>query len=260
MTRTIDLVADLGEGFGPWRMGDDAALLDILTSANIACGFHAGDPRIMDTTVRECVTRGVGIGAHPSFPDLVGFGRREMALTADEVRTDMLYQVGALQAIAAYHDSRVAHIAPHGRLGNLVAVRADYANAVVDAVRHVDPELIVLAQDGMLADAARAAGLRVAIVGIADRAYENDGSLVPRSEPGAVIHDPEEIRDRTIRMVVDGVIRSRHGVDIPVTCDTVLVHGDTSGAVALATSIRDGLRDAGVTIAPLAEVVGSRQQ
>lgn len=260
MTTTIDLVADLGEGFGPWRMGDDEALLDILTSANIACGFHAGDPRIMDATVRACVARGVGIGAHPSFPDLVGFGRREMALTADEVRTDVLYQLGALQAIAAYHGSRVAHIAPHGRLGNLVAVREDYAHAVVDAVSHVDPELIVLAQDGRLADAARAAGLRVAIVGIADRAYEDDGSLVPRSEPGAVIHDPEEIRDRTIRMVVDGVIRSRHGIDIPVACDTVLVHGDTAGAVALATGIRDGLRDAGVTIAPLAEVVGSRSR
>lgn len=253
MIRRIDLVADLGEGFGPWRMGDDAALLDILTSANIACGFHAGDSQIMDETVRACVQRGVGIGAHPSFPDLQGFGRREMALTADEVRTDVLYQFGALQAIAAFHGATVTHIAPHGRLGNLVAVREDYADAVATAARRLDPELIVLAQDGKLADAARAAGLRVGIVGIADRAYEDDGTLVSRSEPGAVIHDGEEIRRRTVRMVVDGVIESRNGVLIPVACDTVLVHGDTAGAVDLAREIREGLESAGVEIAPLAD-------
>ena len=253
MTRRIDLVADLGEGFGPWRMGDDAALLDILTSANIACGFHAGDPRIMDETVRACVQRGVGIGAHPAFPDLQGFGRRDMGLTAEEVRTYVLYQFGALQAIATYHGAKVTHLAPHGRLGNLVAVREDYADAVASAARRTDPELIVLAQDGKLADAARAAGLRVGIVGIADRAYEDDGTLVRRSEPGAVIHDSDEIRQRTVRMVVDGVIESRNGVLIPVACDTVLVHGDTAGAVALAQQIRSGLEAAGVVIAPLAE-------
>ncbi|MDR2321202.1 MAG: 5-oxoprolinase subunit PxpA [Microbacterium sp.] len=253
MTRTIDLVADLGEGFGPWRMGDDAALLDILTSANVACGFHAGDPRIMDQTVRVCAQRGVGIGAHPSFPDLQGFGRRDMGLTAEEVRTDVLYQFGALQAIAAYHGAKVTHLAPHGRLGNLVAVREDYADAVATAARRLDPELIVLAQDGRLAEAARAAGLRVGIVGIADRAYEDDGTLVRRTEPGAVIRDPEEIQRRTVRMVVDGVIESRNGVPITVACDTVLVHGDTAGAVALAQRIRDGLEAAGVVIAPLAD-------
>lgn len=253
MTRKIDLVADLGEGFGPWRMGDDDALLDTLTSANIACGFHAGDPQIMDETVRACVERGVGIGAHPSFPDLVGFGRREMALSTDEVRTDIIYQLGALQGFAAYHGSKVAHLAPHGRLGNLVAVREDYAQAVVQAAVRIDPELIILAQDGALADAARAAELRVSIVGIADRAYEDDGSLVRRTEPGAVIHDPDLIRERTIRMVVDGVIESRNGVAIPVDCDTVLLHGDTAGAVSLARRIREGLAEAGVEIAPLAQ-------
>lgn len=256
MTRRIDLVADLGEGFGPWRMGDDEALLDVLTSANIACGFHAGDPDIMAATVRSCVQRGIGIGAHPSFPDLRGFGRREMTLSADEVRNDMIYQLGALQGFAAHAGSRVEHFAPHGRLGNLVATRADYAEAVVDAVRGIDPELIILAQDGELADAARAAGLRVGIVGIADRAYEDDGTLVRRTEPGAVIHDPDEIRARTIRMVVEGVIVSRNGVDIPVACDTVLVHGDTAGAVQLARSLRKGLEEAGVEIARLADVVG----
>ena len=253
MSRKIDLVADLGEGFGPWRMGDDTALLDVLTSANIACGFHAGDPQIMDQTVRACVQRGVGIGAHPSFPDLQGFGRRDMGLTAEEVRTDVLYQFGALQSIAAFHDAEVTHIAPHGRLGNLVAVREDYADAVATAARRISPELIVLAQDGKLADAARAAGLRVGIVGIADRAYEDDGTLVSRSEPDAVIHDPDEIERRTVRMVVDGVIESRNGMLIPVACDTVLVHGDTEGAVVLAKRIRAGLESAGVSIAPLAD-------
>ncbi|MGW9112622.1 LamB/YcsF family protein [Microbacterium sp. NPDC055683] len=253
MGRRIDLVADLGEGFGPWRMGDDAALLDVLTSANIACGFHAGDPRIMDETVRACAHRGVGIGAHPSFPDLAGFGRRDMGLSAEEVRTDVLYQLGALQAIASFHGASVTHLAPHGRLGNLVAVREDYAGAVAEAALRVDPSLIVLAQDGALADAARAAGLRVGIVGIADRAYQDDGTLVPRSQPGAVIHDPDEIERRTVRMVVDGVIESRGGVAIPVACDTVLVHGDTDGAVALAQRIRLGLERAGVEIAPLAD-------
>lgn len=258
MTRRVDLVADLGEGFGPWRMGDDAALLGILTSANIACGFHAGDPRIMDATVRACAERGVAVGAHPSFPDLGGFGRRQMALTADEVRTDVIYQIGALQAFAAYHGTRVAHVAPHGALGNLVAIRHDYAAAVVDAILHVDPTLIVLAQDGELARTAGDAGIAVGIVGIADRAYEDDGTLVPRSEPGAVIHDPGEIRDRTIAMVTDGVIVSRNGVRIPVACDTVLLHGDTPGAVDLARSIRDGVVTAGVEIAPLRDILEAR--
>lgn len=258
MTTHIDMVADLGEGYGPWRMGDDEALLDILTSANIACGFHAGDPQIMESTVRACVERGVAVGAHPSFPDLVGFGRREMALSADEVRADVVYQLGALQGFARYFGTNVAHVAPHGRLGNLVAVREDYAQAVVEAVIRVDPALIVLAQDGCLADAARAAQLRVGIVGIADRGYEDDGTLVPRSEPGAVIHDPSLIRDRTVRMVREGLITSRHGKDLRVECDTVLVHGDTLGAVALAKHLREGLEEAGVTISPLSDVLAAR--
>lgn len=255
MTLAVDLVADLGEGFGAYRVGDDEALLSLLTSANIACGFHAGDPRIMDATVRSCVGRGVGVGAHPSFPDLVGFGRRAMDLTPDEVRTDMLYQIGALHAFAVAHGTRVAHVAPHGRLGNLVAVRADYARAVVDAIASLDQTIIVLAQDGELATAARERGLRVGIVGIADRAYQDDGTLVPRGEPGAVITAPEEIARRTVRMVTEGVIRSVGGNDIPVECDTVLLHGDTPGAVACARTVRAALVDAGVEIAALADVL-----
>ncbi|MFC9680943.1 LamB/YcsF family protein [Streptomyces sp. NPDC056948] len=255
MTPTVDLVADLGEGFGAYTMGDDEALLEMLTSANVACGFHAGDPRIMDATVRTCVANRVAVGAHPSFPDLVGFGRRAMDLTPEEVRTDVLYQIGALQAFAVAHGTRVQHVAPHGRLGNLVAVRADYARAVVDAVASLDESLIVLAQDGELADAARARGLRVGIVGIADRAYRDDGTLVPRSEPGAVIHDPDEVARRTLRMVTEGVIRSADGKDIPVACDTVLLHGDSPGAIALAGRIRAELLAAGVEITSLDKVL-----
>jgi UPF0271 protein len=174
-----------------------------------------------------------------------------MGLTAHEVRTDITYQLGALAAFAAYHGTRVRHIAPHGRLGNLVAVREDYAAAVVDAVTRIDPELIVLAQDGKLAEAARAEGLAVAIVGIADRAYEDDGTLVPRSQEGAVIYDADEIARRTVRMVREGVIDSRNGVAIPIVADTVLLHGDTPSAVELSRRVRSELENAGVTIEPL---------
>lgn len=258
MTYPVDLVADLGEGFGAYTMGDDEALLDVLTSANIACGFHAGDPRTMDATIRSCAKRGISPGAHPSFPDLVGFGRRAMELTAEEVRTDVLYQIGALQAFAAAYGTRVNHVAPHGRLGNLVATRADYAAAVADAVAALDRSLIVLAQDGELATAARARGLPVGIVGIADRAYAADGTLVPRTQPGAVIRDAEEIAKRTVRMVTDGVIDSADGKAIPVECDTVLLHGDSPGAVAAARAVRSELLSAGVEIVPLPEVLRSK--
>jgi UPF0271 protein len=251
MARRIDLVADLGEGFGAYRMGDDEALLEIVTSANVACGFHAGDPRTMDATVAACVARGVAVGAHPSFPDLAGFGRRAMDLTADEVRTDVIYQVGALAGFAAAHGTRVTHVAPHGKLGNLVATRRDYAEAVVAAVRAVDAAMTVLAQDGELADAARSAGLAVGIVGIADRAYRDDGTLVPRSEPDAVIHDEDAIAARTVRMVTEGRIASVTGRDLQISCDTVLLHGDTAGAVRLARRIRAELEAAGVLIEPL---------
>eukprot|EP01133_Synstelium_polycarpum_P025437 gene25437-30534_t len=227
MATSIDLVADLGEGFGTWTMGADDALLDTLTSANIACGFHAGDPRTMDATVRGCVSRGIGIGAHPSFPDLAGFGRRAMDLSENEVRTDVLFQLGALHAFAVASGTSLSHIAPHGKLGNLVAVRQDYARAVVDAVAAFDPSLIVLAQDGALADEATARGLSVGI--------------------------------RTVRMVVEEVVEAVDGTLIPVVADTVLVHGDNPGAVANAKAIRAALEAAGVTIAPLTRVVASRR-
>ena len=232
-------------------MGDDAALLEVVSSANIACGFHAGDPRIMDRTVADCVARGVNIGAHPSFPDLVGFGRRTVDATAEEVRTDVTYQLGALQAFARAHGTRVSHLAPHGRLGNLVAVREDYARAVVDAVERVDPDLIVLAQDGQLAERAAAAGLPVAIVGIADRAYRKDGTLVPRTEDGAVVTDGREIARRAVRMVREGVVETIDGNDLPVRADTILLHGDSAEAVSISRTVREALEAADVTVTPL---------
>lgn len=258
MTTKVDLVADVGEGFGAWTMGDDDALLDILTSANIACGFHAGDPQIMDRTVANCVARGIGIGAHPSFPDRVGFGRRAMDLTADEVRTDILYQVGALHAFAAAHGASLSHITPHGRLGNLVATDANYAAAVVDAVQSFDPTMIVLAQDGELADRARQQGLRVGIVAVVDRAYLADGTLVPRSEAGAVIHDLDTLVSRAVQLVTEGRTEAVDGTPIPVSADTLLLHGDNAGAVQTARAIREALDDAGVEIASLAEVLDVR--
>jgi 5-oxoprolinase (ATP-hydrolysing) subunit A len=254
----IDLVADLGESFGAWTMGADEAILDLLTSANIACGFHAGDPRTMDLTVGRCVERGVAIGAHPSFPDLVGFGRRAMDLTADEVRTDTIYQLGALAGFAAAHGTKLSHLAPHGRLGNLVATRPDYAQAIVDAVAAVDPTLVVLAQDGCLADAARARGTAVGIVGIADRAYRADGTLVPRSHPGAVIHDPATIAARTVQLVTEGYLEAVDGRRVDVRADTILLHGDNPTAVANAKAVRDALLAAGVQLAPLVEVLADR--
>jgi UPF0271 protein len=252
MTRRVDLVADLGEGFGPYRMGDDEALLDVVTSANVACGFHAGDPRVMDATVAACARRGVGVGAHPGFPDLVGFGRRTIDMTPHEVRTDVLYQLGALDAFARVHGTRLRHVTPHGRLGNLSMEDAGYAAALVDAVAAYDPTLAVVTLEGVLAEAARAAGLPVALLGMADRGCHEDGSLVRRSEPGAMVTDPREVAERVVRMVTEGVVRAVTGRDVPIRCDTVLLHGDTPGAVELARAVRADLVAAGVEIAPLA--------
>jgi UPF0271 protein len=255
VTTRVDLVADLGESFGAYRMADDAALLEIVTSANVACGFHAGDPRVMDATVAACVQRGVAIGAHPGFGDLVGFGRRDMALTPHEVTTDVLYQLGALHAFARTHGTPLRHITPHGKLGNRAMTEPGYAQALVEAVRGFDPSLIVVTQEGVLAELARAAGLTVGVLGLADRAYLDDGTLVPRSRPGAVISDPAAVAERVVRMVTEGVVTSITGRDIPVACDTVLLHGDTAGAVSLARTIRDDLTRAGVEICPLPEIV-----
>lgn len=255
MTTTIDLLADLGESFGAYTMGNDEELLSIVTSANIACGFHAGDPQVMDATVRECVARGVGVGAHPSFPDLVGFGRRAMDLTEEQVRTDTLYQLGALSAFASAHGTSVTHLCPHGRLGNLVITRPDYARAIVQAVALFDPSIVVVTQAGEVEKAAKEHGIRIAMVAAIDRSYEEDGTLTPRSMPGAVLHDVDEITERTLRMVHDRTIVTRTGTVIPVELDSILLHGDGSHALDLARRVKSELVASGVELAPLKDTV-----
>ncbi|MFB9619854.1 LamB/YcsF family protein [Brooklawnia cerclae] len=258
MGARIALIADLGESFGAYSMGDDEELLKIVTGANIACGFHAGDPRVMDRTVRACVERGVGIGAHPSFPDLIGFGRRAMDLAAEEVRTDILYQIGALSAFATAHGTRVTHLTPHGKLGNLVITRPDYAQAMVEAAQAFDPSLVIVTQDGEVVRAAQERDARIAMVGVIDRNYEDDGTLTPRGTPEAVLHDPEVILARTLRMVVDGTVVSRTGAVLPVRTDAILLHGDGDGALELARRVRTELLAAGVELAPLGELIAGR--
>ncbi len=250
--RTIDLVADIGESFGSWSMGDDDRILRTLTSANIACGFHAGDPRTMEASVRACLQHDVAIGAHPSFPDLVGFGRRAMDLSRDEVRTDVTYQVGALAAFARVAGTRVTHLSPHGRLGTLVMTDATYAAGVADAVEALDAGLTILTMAGELQREAHRRGLPVVVMGLIDRAYEDDGTLVSRREPGAVLHDPAQIVERALSMVLDGSVTSRHGNRVPIDCQSLLLHGDNAASIDAAEQVRAALDAEGVTIAPFA--------
>lgn len=253
---TIDLVADLGEGYGAWTMGADAQFLRIVSSANVACGYHAGDPRTMDATVAGCVERGVAIGAHPSFPDRVGFGRRAMELSAEEVRTDVLFQLGALSAFTTAHATRISHLCPHGKLGNLSIVRADYAEALVAAVCAFDPRIAIYTQPGETAKAAEAAGLPIVMVGNIDRSYEADGTLTPRTIDGAVLHEPEVIAERALRMVTEGTVVCRTGEEIENRPDSLLLHSDGPDGLAIAHHVRQRLEAAGVSI--VAPVRGAR--
>ncbi|MBI1209190.1 MAG: 5-oxoprolinase subunit PxpA [Azospirillum sp.] len=253
-TGRIDLNCDMGEGFGAWTMGDDPAMLDVVTSANIACGFHAGDPMIMTETVRAALERKVQIGAHPAFNDLAGFGRRAIAgIGPREIERLVAYQIGALQGCAALVGHRVGHVKPHGALYNLAAVEPDIAAAIVRAIRAVDRSLTLVGPPASALEAAGgSAGLRVAREVFADRSYEDDGQLTPRSQPGAVIHDAAVAAQRVVGMVVDRTIICRSGKRLALVADTVCVHGDTPGAVAIARSIRAALEAAGCTVAPLA--------
>ncbi|MFT4165080.1 MAG: 5-oxoprolinase subunit PxpA [Microlunatus sp.] len=257
MTRTIDLIADVGESFGSWTMGCDADILPWLTSANVACGFHAGDPLIMERTVRHCLDLGVRIGAHPGFRDLVGFGRRAIETSADEIRTDVLYQIGALGGFVRAAGGTLAHVTPHGRLGNLVVTDENYAVPVLDAIAAYDPNLIVVAQDGVITRLAAERGIPAARLGLVDRAYEDDGSLVSRRKPGAVLHDPQLIAERAVKMVLDGVVTSVNGIEVAAGCDTVLLHGDNAASVEAARMVRTALQEAGVILAPLGSTVAA---
>jgi UPF0271 protein len=258
MPRMVDLSADIGESFGSWRMGEDRAILRSLTSANVACGFHAGDPRVMSESVLACVDHGVAVGAHPGFADLVGFGRRTIDMSAEEVRTDVLYQIGALAAFAKAAGTALTHVSPHGRLGNLVVADEHYARPVAEAVEAYDPRLIVVTYSGALERLARERGLHVGLLGFADRAYEDDGSLVSRKEPGAVLHDPDVITERAVSMVTTGTVTSRTGREVTVEVDSILLHGDNEASVVAARQVRSGLEDAGVLVAPLADVLAAK--
>jgi 5-oxoprolinase (ATP-hydrolysing) subunit A len=245
----LDLNCDMGEGFGPWPMGDDAGVLPFVTSANIACGFHAGDPATMRRTVQQALEHRVAIGAHPGLPDLQGFGRRPMAITPQEAYDIMVVQVGALAAVAATQRARLSHVKPHGALYNMAAKDAALATALVQAVRDVDPALVFvgLAGSEMLA-AARALGVPAASEVFADRTYQADGTLTPRTKPGAMITDAELSVKQVLQMVREGTVTAQDGTVVPVRADTLCIHGDQPGAVAFAQRLRAALAEAGVAV------------
>ncbi|MCV7090434.1 LamB/YcsF family protein [Mycobacterium interjectum] len=245
----IDLNADLGEGFGVWRLGDDDAMLGIVTSANVACGFHAGDPAGLLRVCRSAAERGVRIGAQVSYRDLAGFGRRYIDVAHDDLVADVVYQIGALQAIAAASGSTVCYVKPHGALYNTIVTDPDQGAAVAEAVRMVDPALPVLGMAGsaFFAEAARL-GLRTVAEAFADRAYQPDGRLVSRREPGAVLRDPAQIADRVVTMVTSGRVTAIDGTQIGLTVESVCVHGDSPGAVQIATAVRDRLAADGADV------------
>jgi UPF0271 protein len=250
-SRRIDLNADLGEGFGVWRLGDDDALLDVVTSANVACGFHAGDPSTMRRVCDRAAAQGVAVGAQVSYRDLAGFGRRFVEADPAELTDDLLYQLAALDGIARVAGTRVTYVKPHGALYNAAVHHAGHARAVVDAVLAYDRGLPVLGLPGSeLLRAAEAAGLRPVAEGFADRGYTADGALVPRREPGALVEDPAEVAERAVRMATDGVVVAVDGTRLTVPVESVCVHGDTPGAVQLARAVRGALDAAGVTLAP----------
>lgn len=251
----IDLNSDLGESFGRWSLGNDIEVMRSITSANIACGFHAGDPGVMRETVRRAKEASVAIGAHPGFPDLVGFGRRTMSAAPQEVEDFVIYQVGALAAIAAAEGVRLQHVKAHGALYNMAIHDRGLASAIARAVASFDRSLILFGlPDTELLRAGEAAGLKVAAEGFADRAYESDGSLTPRDRPGAVIHDPDEVVRRAVRMAQEGLVSATSGREIPMRVDTICTHGDTPGSHELTRRIREALERAGVSV----RAVGAR--
>ena len=249
---TIDLNCDLGEGFGPWDMGNDDAMIDLATSVNIACGFHAGDADIMRKTVELAKARGVSIGAHPGYRDLHGFGRRPVpGLKASEIENLVAYQIGALQAIATAAGHKVTHVKAHGALSNVACEDDTTAQAIANAIKAVEPNLVfVVLANSRLVQAGEKVNLPIVHEVFADRAYEDDGALVSRRKPGAVLHDPKEIAERVVRMVQDGAVVSVTGKKIRMRTDTVCIHGDTPGAVEIARGVRKALAAAGITVAP----------
>ncbi len=248
-TPVIDLNSDLGEGFGPFRVGADEALFPLISSANVACGFHGGDPLMMELTVARAKAHDVALGAHPGFPDLIGFGRRAIAATPDEIRTDVLYQLGAFSAFCRAGGVEMQHVKAHGALYNLAVGDIRIATAIAHAVRSFDPQLLFFAIPGSaLEEAGTAAGLTVIREAFADRAYLADGSLVPRSRPGAVIEDFELVANRMIRLVTEGTIETIDGETLHLQADTICIHSDTTTAETLALAVTNRFGEAGVAI------------
>ena len=248
----VDLNADMGESFGPWKMGDDAALLDIVTSANVACGFHAGDPDVMNQTMRTAIEKGVGIGAHPGFADLKGFGRRQLPLAHDELANAVAYQLGAAQAMARRAGGQVRHLKLHGALANMASVDHALARVCYQAALDVDPDIVIMVLAATAQEeTARELGCNWAGEIFSDRAYNDDATLVDRSLPGAVLHDAAIAAPRILKMLEAGSIIAESGKHIPAQIDTICLHGDTPGAVTMARGIRRHLTDAGITLVPL---------
>ncbi|MEQ9728530.1 5-oxoprolinase subunit PxpA [Pseudomonas sp. WHRI 8822A] len=252
---SIDLNSDLGESFGQWSMGDDAAMLDIVTSANVACGFHAGDPAGILRTLKAAAAKGVTIGAHVAYPDLVGFGRRNMDIASDELSADVIYQIGALQALATAAGTTVRYVKPHGALYNTIAHDTRQALAVIEAIRAVDARLVLVALAGSpLIELARSEGLTCIAEAFADRAYTPQGTLVSRREAGAVLHDAEQVARRMLRLVQSGEVEAIDGSVTRVEADSICVHGDSPGAIQMAREVRQLLEQSGVSLQAFAGV------
>lgn len=254
MGRHLDINCDIGESFGVYRLGDDEAVMPYITSANVACGMHAGDPVIMRRTVRLARSHGVAVGAHPGYPDLAGFGRRVLPMSTDEIAASLLAQLGALEGVARAEGVALQHIKPHGALYNAAARDEDLAATVAETVLRGWPDAIMVVLAGSASErAARAAGLRVAREAFCDRAYRRDGSLVPRSEPGAVLEQPFEVASRAVRIAYREPIETADGAEIVIEADTVCIHGDTPGADTLAAAVRAALEEAHVHVSPMGE-------
>ncbi|MEW9870991.1 LamB/YcsF family protein [Arthrobacter sp. HS15c] len=250
---SIDLNSDVGESFGRWTLGDDSAMFRSVSSANVACGFHAGDPSVIRATCRQAAAANVVIGAHVGYRDLAGFGRRFLDISPGELADDVVYQLGALQALAAAEGAQVRYVKPHGGLYNAIVHHTAQAQAVVDAVKSVDPSLPILGLPGSeVLRLAEAAGLRPVTEAFADRAYNPDGTLVSRSLPGAVLEDPEQVAEHVLRMATESSVRTVDGSVLKIHAESICVHGDSPGAVEMATAVKAALAAAGVTISAFA--------
>ena len=252
----VDLNSDIGESFGAYNMGDDAAVMDAVTSANVACAFHAGDPLVMKKTIKNCAEKGVAVGAHPGYPDLVGFGRRNMKCTPEEEYADCLYQIGALSAFCRANGLTLQHVKPHGAMYNQAAKDPELAKAIARAVKDSGENVILMGlANSEFEKAAKEIGIPFAAEAFADRGYMPDGSLVPRSQPGAIIHDVDEAAKRVVRMVTEGKVEAVDGTVINFRPQSICMHGDTPEAVEMAKTVRRELEAAGVKVTDLKEVV-----